>query len=75
MFRPAISGFGDLVVSMLALVPEFAGSNLAEAVGFFGRKNLQHAFLRRRSKAVCRMSQLCGMLKIPTISVEVVIVG
>jgi hypothetical protein len=27
------SGFGGLVVSML--VPEFAGSNPAEAVGFF----------------------------------------
>ena len=37
------------VVQCLAcwpLVPEFAGSNPAEAVGFFGRKNPQHAFLR-----------------------------
>ena len=40
------SGFGGLEV------PEFAGSNPAEAVGFFGRKNPQHAFLRRGSKAV-----------------------
>jgi hypothetical protein len=31
------SGFGGLVVSML--VPKFAGSNPAEAVGFFGQKN------------------------------------
>ena len=45
-----IDGFGGLVVSMLLLVPEFAGSNPAEAVGFFGRKNPQHAFLRRGSK-------------------------
>jgi hypothetical protein len=38
------------------LVPKFAGSNPAEAVGFFGRKNPQHTFLRRGSKAVCPMS-------------------
>jgi hypothetical protein len=37
------------------------GFNPAEAVGFFGRKNPQHAFLRRGSKAVCPMSQICGM--------------
>jgi hypothetical protein len=49
----ADSGFGGLVVSMLA-----SGSNQAEAVW---RKNEQHAFLRRGSKAVCPMSQICGM--------------
>jgi hypothetical protein len=49
------------------LVPKFAGSNLAEAVRFFGRKNPQHSFLRRGSKAFCPMSQLCGILKNPTI--------
>jgi hypothetical protein len=49
------------------LVPKFAGSDPAEAVGFFGRKNPQHAFLRRGSKAVDHMSQLCGMLKNPTV--------
>jgi hypothetical protein len=38
------------------LVPKFAGSNPAEAVGFLGRKIPQHAFLRRASKAVCPMS-------------------
>jgi hypothetical protein len=33
--------------------PEFAGSNPVEDVGFFfGRKNPQHAFLRKGSKAV-----------------------
>jgi hypothetical protein len=45
------SGFGGLVVS----IPKIAGSNPAEAVGFFGRKNPQHAFLRKGSKAVCPM--------------------
>jgi hypothetical protein len=50
------------------LVPNFAGSNPAEAVEFFGRKNPQHPFLRRESKAVCPMSQLCGMLKNPAIT-------
>jgi hypothetical protein len=44
--------------------------HLAEAVGFFGRKNPQHAFLRRGSKAVCPMSQLCGMLKNHTVTRE-----
>jgi len=43
-------GFGGLEV------PKFAGSNPAEAVGFLGRKNPQHAFLRRGSKAVGPMS-------------------
>ena len=42
--------------SVLALEPKFAGSNPAEAVGFLGRKNPQHAFLRRGSKAVGPMS-------------------
>jgi len=45
------------------LAPKFAGSNPAEAVGFFGYKNPQHAFLRRGSKRICHMSQLCGMSK------------
>jgi hypothetical protein len=33
----------------------------AEAVGFFGLKIPQHAFFRKGSKAVCPMSQICGM--------------
>jgi len=40
-------GFGGLGVACWPLVPKFAGSNPAEAVGFLGRKNSQHAFLRR----------------------------
>ena len=44
--RHHVDGFRGLVVSML--VPEFAGSNPAEVVGFFGHlKNPPHAFLRR----------------------------
>jgi hypothetical protein len=58
----ATSGFGGLVVSMLASGTQDRGP---EAVGFFGRKNPQHAFLRRGSKAVCPMSQICSMLKDP----------
>ena len=50
------SGFGGLWVACWPLVPKFAGSNPAEAVGFLGRKNPQHAFLRRGSKAVGPMS-------------------
>ena len=51
-----ICGFGGLGVACWPLVPKFAGSNLAEAVGFLGRKNLQRAFLRRGSKAISPMS-------------------
>jgi len=50
------NGFGGLGVAYWLLVPKFAGSNPAEAVGFLGRKNPQHAFLRRGSKAVGPMS-------------------
>ena len=54
-------GFGGLGVACWPLVPKFGGSNPAEAVGFLGRKNPQHAFLRRGSKAVGPTSQICGM--------------
>jgi hypothetical protein len=64
------SGFGGLVVSIRASGTQVRGFKLGRS----RRKNPQHAFLRRRSKAVCPMSQLCGMLKIHTISVKVVIV-
>jgi len=50
------SSFGGLEVACRPLVPKFAGSNPAEAVGFLGRKNPQHAFLRRGSKAIGPMS-------------------
>jgi hypothetical protein len=50
-----------LLLARWPLVPKFAGWNPAEAVGFFGRKNPQHAFLRRGSKDVCSMSPICGM--------------
>jgi hypothetical protein len=56
MCRNTRCGFGGLEVACWPLVPKFACSNLAEAVGFFGRKNPQRAFLRRGSKAVCPMS-------------------
>jgi hypothetical protein len=49
---PNIGISGGLEVACWPLVPEFAGSNPAEAVGFFGRKNPQHVFPRRGSKAV-----------------------
>ena len=48
--------FGGLGVACWPLVPKFAGSNPAEDVGFLGRKNSQHAFLRRASKATGPMS-------------------
>jgi hypothetical protein len=47
--------FGGLEVACWPSVPKFAGSNLAEAVGILGRKNPQHTFLRRGSKAACPM--------------------
>jgi hypothetical protein len=54
-------GFGGLVVRMLL-------QTRPKPSGFFGRKNSQHAFLRKGSKAVCPMSQICGMLKNPVIT-------
>ena len=48
--------FGGLGVACWPLVPKFVGSNPAEAVGFLGRKNPQHALLWRGSKAVSPMS-------------------
>jgi hypothetical protein len=50
------SGFDGLEVECWLLVPKFAGSHPGEAVGFLGRNNIQHAFLRRGSKAVAPMS-------------------
>ena len=50
------NGFGGLGAACWPLLPKFTGSNPAEAVGFLGRKNPQHAFLRRGSKAVGPMS-------------------
>ena len=56
------SRFGSLEVSCWPLVPKFAVSNPAEAVGFFrAKKNPQHAFRMKGSKAVCPMSHICGM--------------
>jgi len=49
-------GFRGLDVACWPLVPKFEGSHPAEAVGFLGRKNPQHALLRRGSKAVGPMS-------------------
>jgi hypothetical protein len=48
-YAPRHSGFGGLVVSMLASGTQVRGLNS------------QHAFLRRGSKAINPMSQLCGM--------------
>ena len=56
LMHPYLIGFGGLGVACWPLVPKFAGSNPAEAVGVLGRKNPQHAFLRRGSKAVGPMS-------------------
>jgi len=54
-----MSGFGGLGVVCWPLLPKFAGSHPAEAVGFLGRKNPQHVFLRRGSKAVGRSVTAC----------------
>jgi hypothetical protein len=51
----SLSGFGGLGVACWPLVPKFAGSNPA----FSGRKNPQHNFFRRGSKAPCRRFTAC----------------
>jgi hypothetical protein len=55
-----MQAFG-LEVARWPLVPMFAGSNPAEAVGFFRAKNPQYAFLRRGVKpsAPCRRFTAC----------------
>jgi hypothetical protein len=61
-----ISDFGGVEVACWPLIPKFAGSNPTEAVGFLkGDKNPQHAFLRKGSKFIGPMSQICDMLKNP----------
>jgi len=50
------NGFGGLEVACWPLVPKFPGVHLAEAFGFLGRKNPQHAFRQRGSKAIGPMS-------------------
>jgi len=57
-----LSGFGGAEVARWPLIHKFAGSNLAEAIGFLkGDKNPQHAFIRKGSKIIGPMSQICGM--------------
>ena len=56
MFVYIIIAFGGLGVACWPSVPKFAGSNPAEVVGFLGKKNPQHAFLQRESKAIGPMS-------------------
>jgi hypothetical protein len=57
-----LSGFGGAEVACWPLIPKFAGSNVAESVGFLkGDKNPQHTFLWKGSKIFGPMSQICGM--------------
>jgi hypothetical protein len=57
--RGHLDGFGGLVVSILATGTRVCGF---KGFGFFGHpENPQYAFLRRGSKIICPMSQLCGM--------------
>jgi hypothetical protein len=65
-FPHNLSGFVGAEVACWPLIPKFAVSNPAEAVGFLnGDKNPQHAFLRKGSKIIGPISQICGMLKNP----------
>jgi hypothetical protein len=61
------SGFGGLEVACWPLVPKFADLS--------GRKNPQHAFLRRGSKAVGPMSQILRHVQDHFNGVDVTIVG
>jgi hypothetical protein len=51
--------FSGLLANTATLVPKIVGSNPAEAVGYFGRKSPQHAFLRRESKS--RLSHVANL--------------
>jgi hypothetical protein len=61
------SGIGGLVVSMMASVTQDRGFAPDQSLRIFRAKNSQHVFLRKGSKAVCPMSQICGMSKNPII--------
>jgi hypothetical protein len=56
-----ISGFGGLGVSVLASGTQVRGFKPGQSRRIFkGGKILKHAFLRKVSKAVGPMSQICG---------------
>ena len=57
-----ISGFGGLDVACSPLVPKFAGSNPAEAVGFFRAKKFGREvkpFVPCRISAACKRTRKC----------------
>jgi len=58
-----LSGFGDLVVSVLASGTQDRVQTRPKPSDFSGEKNPQHAFLQRGSKAVCPMSQFAACLR------------
>jgi hypothetical protein len=60
------------VVSMLASGTQVRGFKPSD---FFGRKNSKHAFLRKGSKAVGPVTQICGTLKNPYDYMEVELEG
>jgi hypothetical protein len=65
--RNTSSGFGGLVVSMLASGIQDRQFAPGWSRRIFRAKNPQHAFLPKESKAVCPMSQTYGMSKNPII--------
>jgi hypothetical protein len=62
-----VSGFGGLEVACWPLVPKFAGSDPAEAVGHFmaKKKILSTPSFGGEVKAVLSMSQICWHVKEP----------
>jgi hypothetical protein len=62
MYKDGLSGFGAEGVIVLASGTQVRGLKPARSLRIFkGGKNPQHAFLRKGSKAVGPMSQICGM--------------
>ena len=51
LLNPQLNGFGGLEVACWPLVPNFAGSNPAEAVGFFRAKKSSDPWMLRGSRA------------------------
>jgi hypothetical protein len=58
---PVDSGFGGLVVSILASGTQDRKFEPGQSHRISWAKKPQHVVLRRGSKAVCSMSQICGM--------------
>jgi hypothetical protein len=65
--QPLTKAFSALMSVLIHLLIYVHIRQQLKLSDFLGQKYPQHAFVRKGSKAVCPMSQICGMLKNPVI--------